>query len=364
MSTGKFLGFVAIAISLYILWQIRQVLLLAFLAIALATVINRLVQLLQKFKIKRGIAVTISVILVLALFVGFIAIIVPSIIDQWQQLVNLVPESLEQLREWYSWLQNLIPGQLLQDIEDLGDLRTLLENISANDTGWFSGFFRIFSNSINFILKTLLVIVVTIMLLANPSAYRHVFLLLFPAFYRQRADDILSQCEEALTGWFKGILFNMTVITIFSGIGLLLLGIPLALVNALIAGILTFIPNLGPTLSVIPPAALGLLEAPWKAIAVIVLYIVIQQIESDVLTPLVMKNQVSLLPAITLLSQVTFAIFFGALGLFLALPIIIVAQVWLKELLVKDILNHWENPRQNSNSNFSDGRENQANKYS
>ena len=83
-------------------------------------------------------------------------------------------------------------------------------------------------------------------------------MLLFPGFYRSRADEILTQCEQSLVGWFIGIVFNMTVITVLSFIGLFLLGVPLPFVNAIIAGLLTFIPNLGPTLSVIPPAAMAL----------------------------------------------------------------------------------------------------------
>ncbi|MGB3202906.1 MAG: AI-2E family transporter, partial [Nodosilinea sp.] len=135
------------------------------------------------------------------------------------------------------------------------------------------------------------------------------------------------------------ILFNMTIIAIMSMIGLWVLGIPLAFANGLLAGLLAFIPNLGPFLSVLPPATIALLEAPWKAIAVIILYIVIQQIESNILTPLVMKKQVSLLPAVTLLSQVVFAVFFGFLGLLLALPLTLIIQQWVDEFWVKGFLD-------------------------
>ena len=84
------------------------------------------------------------------------------------------------------------------------------------------------------------------------------------------------------------------------------------------------------------------IDAPWKALAVLILYILIQQTESNILTPLVMKQQVSLLPAITLLAQATFAVFFGFIGLFLALPLAVVAQVWIEEVLIKDILSSWQ----------------------
>jgi predicted PurR-regulated permease PerM len=138
----------------------------------------------------------------------------------------------------------------------------------------------------------------------------------------------------------------MMVITIFSFLGLVLLGIPSPLAQALLAGILTFIPNVGPAISVLVPMAIALLEAPWKSLAVLILYFLIQQLETNVLTPLVMAQQVSLLPAITLLSQLLFASGFGFLGLFLALPLTVVLQVWFQEVLLKDILDRWDNQKE------------------
>ena len=152
---------------------------------------------------------------------------------------------------------------------------------------------------------------------------------------RRTVEQVLDHCEDAIVGWFIGITFNMVVIAIMSMIGLWLLGVPLMLANGLLAGLLAFIPNIGPVVSVIPPVAIALLEAPWKAIAVIGLYILIQQIESNLLTPFVMKQQVNLLPAITLLAQVVFSLFFGFLGLLLALPLALTLQQWLNEFWVK-----------------------------
>lgn len=338
MTLGKLFGVIAFTVSLYILWKIRQVLLLAFTAVVLATALNQFVKRLEKGRVKRSFAILLAVITVLAIFTILLVVILPPFFNQLPQVIDQVPKGLDQLRVWFEWIYSRIPGQTL---EDSRVFTRLTEQLPSLLNQLFGSFYTLFTKSVDIILRALLVLVVTIMLLGNPQAYRQVFLLLFPGFYRQRADEILSQSEEALVGWLLGILFNMSIITVLSGLGLWILGVPLALSNALFAGLLTFIPNVGPTLSIIPPAALGLLEAPWKAVAVIVLYIIIQQIESNILTPLVMKHQVSLLPAITLLSQVACAIFFGFLGLLVALPLVVVAQVWLRELLVKDILNDW-----------------------
>ena len=337
MGFQNLIGLIVLVVAVYILWQIKQVLLLAFAGIIFATVINRLVRLLQRWHIKRGLAIAIAVIVIAIGLFGFFALVIPPFLDQIQELVALLPTGLDQLLSWVSGLQNLFPDRLLSSWQDF-------EQMVQNQLQYWAdklinNFLNLFSSTLNAALNTLLVIVVTIMLLANPAPYRAIFLLLFPAFYRKRVDEILDECEVNLSGWAIGTLFNMTIITVFSGIGLIILGVRLSLANALLAGLLTFIPNLGPTISVIPPAILALIDSPWKAVAVIILYIVIQQVEGTILTPLVMQKQVSLLPAITILSQVAFAAFFGIFGLFLALPIIVVAMVWLKKVLVEDFLN-------------------------
>jgi len=339
LSSG--IGLVVIIAALIVLWKIRSILLLLFAAVVFATAINRLVRLLQRLNMKRGWAIAISILGLIALLVGVGALVLPQFLSQVRQLANLIPPALDQLERWALSLQDWLPISLGENFRSLNGL---VEQLQSFTPRIFNNFFSLFSNSLGILLQTLLVLVLIIMLLAQPQPYRRGFTLLFPSFYRRRVDQILQKCETALGGWVVGILFNMTVITIMSAIGLWILGIPLVFGNAILAGLLTFIPNVGPTMSVIPPAILGLLEAPWKAGAVVILYIIIQQLESNILTPLVMEKQVSLLPAVTLISQLIFASFFGFLGLFLALPIVVVAQVWLQELVIKDILNHWNAP--------------------
>ncbi len=344
MRFGQLVGFFALVISLYIIWQIRQILLVVFAAVLLATVLNQLVKFLQRLRIKRGFAIGISVILVLAFIVGFFALIVPQIVSQLQEFSNLLPTVLERIRSWNNWLQNIIPTQWLEEIQGL---RYLTQGLQTWLNQLINNFFALISRSLAVVLTFLLFFVLTIMLLANPSPYRRGFVLLFPAFYRRRVDDIISECETSLVNWFKGTLLTMLLIGILSYVGLLLLGVRLPLINAILAGLLEFIPNVGPTLSVIPPLLLSLLDAPWKAAAVIALYFGIQQVESLIVVPIIMETQVSLLPAITLLAVVIFGSFFGFLGVFLAVPLVIVLQIWIKEVLVKDILNNWHRDTDN-----------------
>ncbi|MFM8008815.1 MAG: AI-2E family transporter, partial [Dolichospermum sp.] len=139
-----------------------------------------------------------------------------------------------------------------------------------------------------------------------------------------------------------------SVVGLMSLLGLSILQVKAALALGVLAGFMNLIPNLGPTMSVLPAMAIALLDNPWKALAVFILYFVIQQVESNFITPVVMAHQVSLLPAVTLISQLFFVTFLGFLGLFLALPLTVVAKIWVQEVLIKDVLDQWVHPHENN----------------
>lgn len=339
MRLGQWLGLLALVISLYILWQIRQVVLLVFAAAVLATILNRVVRNLMRSRIPRGLAIAITVVLLLGVIVGFFALILPPFVEQLQQLLTILPTLTARVRGWYDWAQSRIPGQIIDNFQGINNLTQNLQTWIGRILG---NFLVIINNSLAIVINLLLFLVLTIMTLVNPNQYRRVFVLAFPAFYRRRVEEILDECEVSLVNWIRGTLITMVAIAVLSFIGLTILRVPLPLVNAALAGLLEFIPNVGPTLSVFPPALLALLDAPWKAGAVIILYLLIQQVESLVLVPLIMAQEVSLLPVFTILAVVVFASFFGFLGLFLAIPLLIVTQIWLKEALVKDVLNKWQ----------------------
>ncbi len=340
MNLEQWIGLIVIVIALYILWQIKEVLLLIFAAVVLATTLNRLSQRFQKLGMKRGFAVLLSVGIFFAIIVGFFGLVVPPFADQFQELTKQFPQGLERFDNWLGEVKLRVPNALSPYIPDINGLIVQAEPWLKRVAGSSVAFV---SSSLEVLLKILLVMVLTGMFLAGPVAYRKVFVRLFPSFYRRRVDGILDQCEVSLEGWVTGAIIAMFIVGGMSFFGLWILRVPAALALAVLAGFLNLIPNLGPTMSVIPAMAIAFSpDSPWRSLGVLVLYFLIQQIESNFLTPIVMAHQVSLLPAVTLISQLFFAYFFGFLGLFLALPLTVVGRIWLEEVIVKDVLDEWE----------------------
>lgn len=338
MKLGQWLGLLALVASCYILWQIRQLLLLLFTSVVLAVAVNQLVHRFQKSGVKRMWAVWLSLGIVITLLVGFFLLIVPPFVEQFQQLVALLPSGLARIQQGINWIEERISEPKFPQVPDVNGLIQQLQPLGRNLLQRSLAFF---TNSVNTILELLLVVVLTLMLLVNPRPYRQAFVRCFPSFYRDRADEILVLCNEGLGSWAVGALIEMVFIAVLSGLGLWILQVPLVLAHAVLAGLLNFIPNIGPTFSAVLPVAIAFIDAPWKAGAVLILYIIIQQVESYWLTPTVMAKQVALLPAITLTSQIFFASLFGFLGLLMALPLTVVAKTWIEEVVFKDILDRW-----------------------
>ncbi|MCG8364703.1 MAG: AI-2E family transporter [Pseudanabaenales cyanobacterium] len=344
MKFNDSVGFLVLVISLIILWQFRQILLLVFTAVVLAIALNSLVRRIVKgLRILRSGAVLIALGLVLLGGALLMVLVVPQFINQFQQLLEKIPKGFEQFVDWVDALmQN--PPVWLPNPEEMPDLSDLIQQIGAFAGIAFGNFLTFFSDSFTVLLQLLLVIVLTLMILADPSAYRKLLLRLFPSFYRRRADEILSKCEIALLSWMGGVSFNSLFVATLCGLGLLLLRVEFAFTHAVVAGIFNFVPNIGPFLSVAFPLSVALLDSVGKAIAVIILYLIIQNLESYWFSPMVMMQQVSLLPAATLIAQLFFTTFFGPLGLILALPLAVITKTWLEEAWIKDILDQRKIP--------------------
>lgn len=339
MTLTRWLGLFAIIASLYILWQIRMVVFLFLAAVVVATILNRLVRRFRQSHVKRGYAILLSIGIILALSSILIALILVRFINQFDQLLSLIQLSISQLQYWsYEFQSSILDGMLA----NLPSLSIFTQQLQTAASWIITNVYAFISDSLTLILNALFVFVLSIMLLANPQRYRQGLIHIFPAFYRQRADEILSRCEVKLVHYVAGIASSMVFVGITSTIGLLILKVPLPVVNGLLAGLFAFIPYIGAIVSAIPPILLALLDTPWKAGVVLLLYFIIQQVEGNFVTPIVMRHQVDLLPATTLALLTAFGIFFGPLGLLLGLPTLVIAQTWLEEAVVHDILDHWK----------------------
>ena len=341
MKFNDWLGLLSLIISLVIIWQFRQILLLVFMAVVLATALNSFTRsLMKKLHFSRGTSILITLVGVLLVSTLLVLFIVPPFINQLQELIKLIPVGFQQLLVWLNKLIENPPSWLPRsDFEFLTNFTEITQQIRSLAPKIFSNFFTFFSNSTGIILQLLLVLVLTLMFLAEPLAYRGLLLHLLPSSYRGRAKEILSKSEVGLLAWLKGVSINSIFVAVLCGLGLLLLKIPFVFTHAIIAGVFNFIPNIGPILSAVFPIAVALLNSPGKAIAVLLLYIFVQNLESYWFSPLVMKKQVNLLPAATLIAQIFFATFLGILGLILALPLAVVVKTWAEEALIKDVLN-------------------------
>jgi predicted PurR-regulated permease PerM len=351
---GQWLGLIAVVAALLLLWSLREAMMLLFAAVVLAMALCTLVGVVrERLGCRRVVAVGLSLLAVLVVITVVATAVIPPFVEQFTELLQKLPVAASVLLDLlHRSLESA--SRMLYGSED-GGLAMLKQQFRAEGdgpgalaSGLSGGALRLLGWTGQLgtgLLQTLFVVAVALMISAQPSHYREVVLLLAPSFYRRRLRQVLVQCGEALSGWMGGVLISSLCVGTLAAIGLSLLGVKLVAANAVLAGILNVIPNIGPTLSTVFPMSVALLDSPWKALAVLVLYVVVQNLESYLITPSVMHHQLQLLPGLTLSAQLIFTVLFGPLGLFLALPMAVCLQVILRELLIHDILDPWKRKR-------------------
>jgi predicted PurR-regulated permease PerM len=179
------------------------------------------------------------------------------------------------------------------------------------------------------------VFISTIYLVIRPEPWVNGFVSLFPAGWRQRTREVLQTLYQTVQRWFLGQLAAMTFIAVFWAISLSLIGVPFALLIGIFSGLISFIPYVGALISVVVPVLLALISDPFSAVWVIVAFIIIQQIEGNLLQPIVMSRAVDLHPALVVFAILVMGTLFGIVGVFLAVPLVAAVQVLVRELWVQ-----------------------------
>lgn len=184
----------------------------------------------------------------------------------------------------------------------------------------------------------LLVLVLTIYVASDPDTYHRGLMHLFPHSARTRAGEVLSVMAATLRRWLRTQLVAMIAIGVVTTIALFILGIPAAIPLGILAGLLEFIPTIGPVLSAVPAILMGFVISPEKALAVALVYVAIQMVENHLLIPMLMKEGMDLPPALTILSQALMGMIFGFIGLLVAVPILAATMVGVKMLYVEGVV--------------------------
>lgn len=339
MTFAQWCGFLSLLVIASVLWQIRQIVLLLFAAVVLANGLNYLAHWFQRRRLGRGLSVLLSVGCLVASLSIIGALIVPTSVKQFQELLTLVPTSIDQTIVWLRQIAAQIDPELTQLLPTWAQLASQVQPLVQELAG--KGL-NLFYSTLGFPLSFLLLMVLGLMLLADPIAYRQGLIRCFPAFYRPRLDAILEQCEAGLSHWLGMVLVSAATVTVMTLLGLTLLQVNLPLALALLAGLMVMIPNIGLLISVVPALAIALLDNPWKSVGVLGLYLLINYLDNRWIVPLCVRRPPPILRGLLLLSQVFFSSVFGMLGLWLAVPLTLVGQVLIQEILVKDILDRYQ----------------------
>ena len=327
------IGFVVLTLLLLIfLYYTFDVVLLIFGATLLAIFLHGLAEILGRFvRISEGWLVMIVSAFLIAILAGAIALLAPDVADQVRHLREELPRSAQSVANYISqfgWGRTLI--------EQLPSVEDMRQNI--NPSLLLSGVGGFFSSTVGAVGNFLIVILLAIYLASEPRFYVRGFLKLFPKPRRHRATQVVAAVGDTLRWWLIGKVGSMVFIGVLTWIGLSIIGVPLALTLGLIAGLLSFIPNFGPIISALPALLLAFIDSPITAVYVLGLYIGVQLIESNIVTPLIERETVELPPALTIVFQLALAVLVGGLGLVLATPLLAVIMVLVQMVYIQDVL--------------------------
>lgn len=251
----------------------------------------------------------------------------PALIEQFNELWRRVPEAAEKLTariEQYSW------GERLLEAVSPGDL------VSARGGGMAAS---ALSSTLGLLAGFVLILFIGLYMAVNPLLYvRGVRALVAPSL-RPRTERAVREAVQTLRRWLAAQLMSMTFVGVLTGLGLWIIGIPLAFVLGALAALLAFIPNIGPVVAAVPAVLLAFLDGPTTVMWVVAVYVVVQTVESYVVTPMIQQETVSLPPALTISMQLLLGYLFGILGLALATPLAALGLALVGSLYVRDYLD-------------------------
>ncbi|WP_032518869.1 AI-2E family transporter [Prochlorococcus marinus] len=347
MNSSSYFKLVVILITSLILWTLRDFLLLIICSLVISNIVCNLCNQIQKgLKIPRPLSLFLVLTVISVMVFTIFILVLPPFIKEFNEILVDIPNGLSKINilinSNLNKLNSLFYGKqsenfidifsLINNVVTIPDASTIAKAVQES----FKNLINIAGNLGSGLLKLIFVLAVSLMISIEPKQYKENILLLIPKNYRNKFRNILEKCNIALANWTFSMVISSLSVGLLSLIVLSLLDVKYVVSNALIAMVLNIIPNIGPVISGIFPISIALLDNFWKPLAVLGAYVIIQNIESYIIMPSIMKKKANLLPGLTLISQFGFTFIFGPLGLILSLPLAVVIQVLIKESF-KDI---------------------------
>lgn len=277
----------------------------------------------KKTNWKEGICLSISIIGTLLLLVGTFWLIGAKLQTQITELSDKLPVMVENAKSKLS--ETPIGKKIVEKVSSPESM----ERAQGLAGTFFKSTFGVFGD-------VYVVLFLGVFITVSPNLYKQGMVTLIPKKSRPKGKEVLNRLGEDLKKWLKGKLFSMLIVLVLTAIGLAALGMPMWLALALIAGILNFIPNFGPLIAMIPAVLVGFMQGPTTALIVVGLYLAIQLLESNFITPKVQQKLVKIPPALIISAQLLISPLTGGWGLVLATPIMLILMVLVKELYIKE----------------------------
>jgi len=310
-----------IALGIWFLVQIKAIVLVLFISLILAMGLAPLVDRLVRRGLGRGLAVALIMFLVGGLGLLILALGFSPMVEQTRVFLQRFPDFINNL--------TVILG--------LGHyMDRVNEVIFRRFTDASPGMIRATWGAFSSVLTLVMIFVLTAYLLLDLENLRERFLTLFTRGTRKKVEEVVNEIETKIGSWLRGQLILCLVVGAMSFVGLSLLGVDYALPLALIAGLLEIVPIIGPIISAVPAAVVGLVASPIMGLGVIALYILIQQLENNLIVPKVMQKTVGLNPLVTLVAILIAGKLFGLGGVLLAVPVTLIGVTVFKVLAYSD----------------------------
>jgi predicted PurR-regulated permease PerM len=304
---------VGILFGLFILFQVRAILVLLFLAFIIMTALHPIVTFMHsRLRVPRGLAILVSYVSFIFFFVALFGLVIPPLGSELYQLVKTIdlPYFQEEIRAF-----SLDITQLSELVDRVGSSVTMLFELVAST---FNGVFTVL---------TILVFSVYLMI-DRPHLHKKLGWFTKDKKHFKTAEKYLNDLEFQLGGWVRGQFILMLLIGVVTYVGLSLLGIPYALPLALLGGLMEIVPNLGPTIAAVPAIILAYVAGgPVMAGVVTLFYVVMQQLENNLIVPKIMKESADVNPLVAMVVIIIGLMLGGIVGALISVPTYIVFRI-------------------------------------